>query len=79
MPDAVNDEAEVPGSVFELVQATKGSLLKSTKNKFIDDEIAKLPTGSESHVTIKRGFALRFKDSGKCDHTGEYTIFGQVY
>jgi len=69
----------VPGSVFELVQATKSSLLKSTKNKFIDDEIAKLPTGSESHVTVKRGAALRFKDTGKCDHTGEFSIFGQVF
>jgi hypothetical protein len=30
-------------------------------------------------MSIKRGAALRFKDTGKCDHTGEYTIFGQLY
>lgn len=69
----------VQGSVFELVQATKSSLLKSTKNKFIDDEIAKLPTGDRSSATVKRGAALRFKDTGKCDHTGEFTIFGQLF
>lgn len=69
----------VPGSVFDLVQATKSSLLKSTKNKFIDDEIAKLPTGDTSSVSIKRGAAMRFKDTGKCDHTGEFTIFGQIF
>jgi hypothetical protein len=69
----------IPGSVFDLVQATKGSLLASTKNKFIDREIAKLPTGNRTDVSIKRGAALRFKDTGKCDHTGEFTIFGQIF
>jgi len=69
----------VPGSVFDLVQATKSSLLASTKNKFIDREIAKLPTGNRTDVSIKRGAALRFRDTGKCDHTGEFTIFGQIF
>lgn len=30
-------------------------------------------------MTIKRSKALRFKDEGKCDTTGEHTIFGQLY
>lgn len=67
---------KLDNSFAALVAQAKGSLLGCTKNKVIQKEIERLPTGSRRTVTIKRNAASRFKDSGKCDHTGEYTIFG---
>ena len=69
----------IPNSVIELIQSTKSCLFTSMKNKCIQTQIEQLPTGSSGDVTIKRGAALRFRDEGKCDHTGEFTIFGQIF
>lgn len=63
-------------SFASLVTKNKGTLLTCVKQKVIQKEIEKLPQGSRSNVRIKRNFASRFVDTGKCDHTGEYTIFG---
>jgi hypothetical protein len=49
------------------------------KNKFIEQEIGKLPTGSRGTVRIKRQQAMAFRDTGKCDFNGEHTIFGQIF
>ena len=38
-----------------------------------------MPTGSRGEITIKRHKAARFAETGKCDHNGEHTIFGQIY
>lgn len=54
-------------------------MLGSIKTKYVDDQISRLPSGSQGTVKIKRAYAQRFADSGKCDHTGEYTIFGQIH
>jgi hypothetical protein len=54
-------------------------MLPSVKNKVIQKEIERLPQGSRETVKIKRGAASRFADTGKCDHTGQYTIFGQIF
>lgn len=70
---------EMPGSVVQIVMQIKGSLFGSMKNKYIDGEIAKLPQGTRKTIRIKRQTAQRFIDTGKCDHTGEFTIFGQIH
>lgn len=57
----------------------KASLFTSTKTKYIQQSIERLPSGGQNYVEIKRGAAMRFKDEGKCDHTGEFTIFGQIF
>lgn len=69
----------VPGSTFHLIQMVKSSLLGCMKTKFIDKEIEALPVGGSQSLTINRLKAQRFKDKRKCDHTGEHTIFGQMY
>lgn len=63
-------------SFADLVARNKDTLLNCVKTKVIQKEIDRLPTGSRGTITIKRNFAARFKDTGKVDHTGEYTIFG---
>jgi hypothetical protein len=70
---------DIPGSAYAAVQATKASLLGSMKNKFIEEEIGKLPKGSKGTVRVARQSAQIFKDTGKCDQTGEFTIFGQLF
>lgn len=54
-------------------------MLPCVKNKIIQKEIDRLPRGSRHTIKIKRNAASRFVDSGKCDHNGQYTIFGQIY
>lgn len=63
-------------SFASLVNLNKGTLLSCVKTKVIQREIERLSTGSKCTIKIKRGAAARFIDTGKVDHTGEYTIFG---
>jgi len=79
LPYNSNQLSKIPGSVLQLVQIVKSSLLGSMKTKFINDEIKALSRGSRGHLKIMRLKAQRFKDKGKCDHTGEYTMFGQLF
>jgi len=37
-----------------------------------------MSTGSSKHLTINRLKARQFLDSGKVDHSGEFTEFGQI-
>lgn len=70
---------DIPGSAYAAVQATKASLLGSMKTKFIEEEIEKLPRGSKGTVRVARAAAMAFRETGKCDQTGEFTIFGQLF
>lgn len=56
-------------------------IMTTVKMKFVDSSIAKLEVGSRSgtSIPIKRISAMRYEEEGKQDHTGEYTIFGQVF
>lgn len=49
------------------------------KNKRIDEDIANLPEGSREGLEIARLDAVEFRDSGKVDTTGEFTLFGQLH
>lgn len=73
------EQKGLQGSARELLDSVKSSLLSSVKSKFVDKEIGRLPTGSQGHIKIKRHLAARFAEAGKVDHTGEFTIFGQIY
>jgi hypothetical protein len=44
----------VDGSIYELLNAMKSTLLPSAKSKYVDTMIQKLPTGSQGSVKIKR-------------------------
>lgn len=66
-------------SFAQLVAGNKTTLLSCVKAKVIQKEIERLSTGSRMTIRIRRGPAARFIDSGKCDHTAEYTIFGQIF
>jgi len=42
--------------------------------------VDRLPCGSsDKYVTIDRGEAMRFEESGKVDNTGEFSKFGQLF
>lgn len=46
---------------------------------FFKDEVAKMGEGyPEADVTISRRKALMFSETGKVDHAGSSTVFGQV-
>lgn len=70
--------AGVDGSFTQLIQDHRHLVLPSFKTKIIDQQIRNLPTGERGRIKIKRNPAKEFSDSGQCDHTGEYTIFGQI-
>lgn len=70
--------AGVGGSFTRLIQDQRHLVLPAFKSKIIDKQISSLPTGSRGQLKIKRNPAKEFADSGQCDHTGEYTIFGQI-
>jgi len=57
----------------------KNLVLNSAKNKMFDEKIRSLECGGYCHVTINRRKAMTFCDAGKIDHTGQYTIFGQIF
>jgi hypothetical protein len=47
------------------------------KYRYQSAYVANLETSTEKKdIPINRLRALRFFDSGKVDHTGEYTVFG---
>lgn len=54
-------------------------ILTSVKMKFVDNAIQNLPTTDRFDVSISRNDALRFSETGKVDHTGEHSIFGQIF
>jgi hypothetical protein len=49
----------------------------SIRNRMIQEQIDKLPTGSSQYeISIKRRKAFAFAETGQCDHEGTHTIFG---
>lgn len=66
-------------SAANIFNQVKHLILACVKNNFVDKQIEKLESCSGDSVTIDRNKALRFEESGKVDHTGENTIFGQVF
>jgi hypothetical protein len=50
------------------------------KYRYQSAYVANLETSTEKKdIPINRLRSLRFFDSGKVDHTGEYTVFGQCF
>lgn len=68
-------------SAAALFGQVKHMIMTSVKMKFVDSSIDKLERGSRSGsaIPIKRISAMRYEEEGKQDHTGEFTIYGQVY
>ena len=55
-------------------------ILTQVKMKFVDDAICKLPTNSGyCSIAINRINATMFEESGKVDHSGEFSILGQIW
>lgn len=63
-------------SAANIFSQVKHLILGAVKMNFVDAAIDKLPTGGEQRKVINRNDALRFEESGKVDHTGEFTVFG---
>lgn len=66
-------------SAANIFNQVKHLIMSSVKMNFVDKQIAKLDTCSGDSVNIDRNEALRFEETGKVDHTGEHTVFGQVF
>jgi hypothetical protein len=57
----------------------KSMILLSIKNNILKNALQLLPTGSMQHIEINRLEARNFIERGEVDHTGEFTIFGQLF
>lgn len=75
------DVQQIDGSITNSILKLKRLVMLSFKTKIIQKAIEKLPTESSCSrsIKIKRHPAKAFIDSGKCDHNGKYTIFGQIF
>jgi hypothetical protein len=78
LPYCTSKTKKIEGSSFDLLDKLKTSLLSSIKMKYVNQQIQKLPSNGQGTAQIKRHAAARFIETGKCDHTGEFTIFGQL-
>lgn len=65
-------------SAANVFQQVKSMILTSVVMTFVDQKIDRMSTGSQVRVIIDRRKAKNFEESGKIDHTAEYTEFGQV-
>lgn len=71
---------DLPGSINQLLFKAKFLVLANLKNTAIDKMIEKLPLQeSKDDIKLSRHKAMEFRDSGKTDHLGEFTIFGQIH
>ena len=82
--DTLNEMAKSKGKTSdklnEMFILGKGLAFSSIKNKYIKNIVNNLTTDyDQPEVKIKRRKAQVFKDSGKTDHKGEYTVFGQIW
>lgn len=73
-----NDLMKIQGSLSQVIRSNKMMVLPSITSKIVQKQIEALPTGSRTDLKLKRNPAKEFADSGQCDHTGQFTIFGQI-
>ena len=67
-------------SLSQLFIAGKNLAFMTIKDKYIKNIVDNLSESDDRpEWWIKRRKAQRFKDSGKVDHKGEHTIFGQIW
>ena len=67
-------------SAANLFGMVKHLILTAVKMKFVDKAIESLPKGDGGgSVSFNRHTAFNFKESGKIDHTGEFTVFAQAF
>lgn len=57
----------------------KNMILTSVTMSFVDKKIDNMSTGSQRDTSIDRHKAKKFEESGKIDHTGEHSVFGQIF
>jgi hypothetical protein len=65
-------------SAANVFQQVKNMILTSVVMTFVDQKIDRMSTGSSKRVLIDRLKARGFIDSGKVDHSAEFTEFGQI-
>ena len=68
----------VPGSISATLFGLKFLMPPSISNKLVDELVSQLDSGYEEGVEVSRRKAMVFADSGKIDHEGKYTIYGQI-
>jgi hypothetical protein len=65
-------------SAANMLAKSKSMILTAVLLKFVNKKIEALPQGSgHQSITLDRPKAFNFEETGKVDHTGEYTLFGQ--
>lgn len=73
-----NKLGKLPTSISHRVIRLKSVMMPCLKDKVVRAEIERLPQGSRRALKVNRRPAQEFLESGKCDHTGEFTMLGQV-
>ena len=68
----------VEGSVAKLLHSQKFLMPPSVSSELVDAAVERIDTGYGSRVSVSRRKAMVFADSGKIDHEGKYSIFGQI-
>jgi len=66
------------GSIASLLWKNKFLMPMSVSNALVEKAIEQIGTGYETNVEVSRRKAQVFADSGKVDHEGKFTIYGQI-
>ena len=67
-----------PGSIANLLFAKKYLVPPTVLSKIVDKACGEVDGGYSRDVSVSRRKAMVFADSGKIDHEGKYSIYGQV-
>jgi len=68
----------VPGSIGNLLFTSKYLVPPSVLSVIVDKACQEVDSGYGPGVAVSRLRAKTFADSGKIDHEGKYTIYGQL-
>ena len=68
----------VEGSVARLLHGLKFLMPPSVSGQLVDAAVERIDTGYGSRVSVSRRKAMVFADSGKIDHEGKYSMYGQI-
>jgi hypothetical protein len=63
-------------SAANIFMQVKHLILTSITMSFVDKKITNMETGSRINVNLDRHKAKRFEESGKVDHSGEFSEYG---
>lgn len=79
LPYTLDDVKGMPESIVNLIHSSKYFLMNCVKNQYIEESMKSLKSSNTDwSLRVDRIKASQFALENKCDHSGKYTILGQI-